>query len=197
MNEKVLCIPAHMSYEDIERFVDVESLYISREEAETDDNYRQIIPYCIFFNNDSQRFLIYKRTKIGKETRLRDKYSIGVGGHVNPSDGFGWEAINNAMRREAQEELGVIPRKTLGDIYIELNESDVDRVHLGIARLVYGYEEILKPSNEIVSWDYVSIQDLLKYPLESWSKFCVERIVEDWGEWLGLLTRGCYDEQIF
>jgi len=76
MNEKVLCIPAHMSYEDIERFVDVESLYISREEAETDDNYRQIIPYCIFFNNDSQRFLIYKRTKIGKETRLRDKYSI-------------------------------------------------------------------------------------------------------------------------
>jgi predicted NUDIX family phosphoesterase len=177
MNEKVLCIPAHMSYEDIERFVDVESLYISREEAETDDNYRQIIPYCIFFNNDSQRFLIYKRTKIGKETRLRDKYSIGVGGHVNPSDGFGWEAVNNAMRREAQEELGVIPRKTLGDIYIELNETAVDRVHLGVASFCTKWAGELKPSDEIPEWRWHTIEELDKMPLESWSRYILDTML--------------------
>jgi len=32
------------------------------------------------------RYLLMRRTQGGGETRLRDRYTLGVGGHINPED---------------------------------------------------------------------------------------------------------------
>jgi predicted NUDIX family phosphoesterase len=58
--------------------------FVEREHAEHDPELKQIIPYSIVACGE--QVLLTKRTKRGGESRLHDKYSIGVGGHVNPQD---------------------------------------------------------------------------------------------------------------
>ena len=55
-----------------------------RDEAETDPSWKQIIPYLLL--RDGERILLMRRTKAGADERLHDRYSIGVGGHINPED---------------------------------------------------------------------------------------------------------------
>ena len=56
-----------------------------RAEAETDPSWKQLIPYLVL--RDGERIFLMRRTKAGGDERLHDRYTIGVGGHVNPEDG--------------------------------------------------------------------------------------------------------------
>ena len=60
--------------------------FIDREIAEQSPQYKQIIAYAIFCHDG--RVLSYARTSKGNEARLHDKYSLGIGGHINPVDGI-------------------------------------------------------------------------------------------------------------
>ncbi|PIZ35880.1 MAG: hypothetical protein COY38_01505, partial [Candidatus Aenigmarchaeota archaeon CG_4_10_14_0_8_um_filter_37_24] len=52
--------------------------------AEQDESMKQIIPYIAFKHND--KYFVYKRLPQSEEERLREKYSLGIGGHINPID---------------------------------------------------------------------------------------------------------------
>ena len=73
--------------------------FIDRPEAENNPNLKQIIPYLLVSakataesreglvvsgaNLNDKIFVLHRQTK-QTEKRLHDKYSIGVGGHINP-----------------------------------------------------------------------------------------------------------------
>ena len=65
-----------------------------RAEAEEDPSWKQVIPYVLL--RDGERIFLMRRTRAGGDERLHDRYTIGVGGHVNPEDAD----IIGGLRRE-------------------------------------------------------------------------------------------------
>ena len=70
-----------------------------------------------------------QRTAAGADARLHHRYSIGVGGHLNPGDG----GLLGGLRREWAEELvaDFVPDFRLVGLLND-DTTPVGRVHLGV-----------------------------------------------------------------
>ena len=159
--------------------------FIARKKAETDPDYKQLIPYVIMVHEDT--ILCYMRGEKSGEARLKQKYSIGIGGHINLSDvtaladGFRSTYLN-AVAREIQEEVIVDSRHTdfiVGLINDDTNE--VGKVHLGIIHIWFLDSPNIKiRDNEICNLEFLNIDQLQKIEnrLETWSQFCLKQISE-------------------
>ncbi|MCJ7711345.1 MAG: hypothetical protein MUQ32_11025 [Chloroflexi bacterium] len=73
--------------------------FVLRSTAENDPGLKQVIPYLVLRDGDS--WFLMRRTKAGGDARLHDRWSIGVGGHLNPGD----RHVLGGLRREWDEEL--------------------------------------------------------------------------------------------
>jgi predicted NUDIX family phosphoesterase len=76
-----------------------EGRFVPRDVAEEDPGHKQVIPYLVL--RDGPRWFLMRRTRAGGDARLHDRWSIGVGGHLNPGDGD----VLGGLRREWAEEL--------------------------------------------------------------------------------------------
>ena len=91
--------------EDFMRTVRERGFFVEREYAERSPGLKQVIPYSIVRTTEKnaesgpapaqarveegvcgERILLLRRLDKGGESRLHDKLSIGVGGHINPQD---------------------------------------------------------------------------------------------------------------
>jgi predicted NUDIX family phosphoesterase len=98
-----------------------------RAEAEIDPTWKQLIPYLVL--RDGPRIFLMRRTRGGADARLHDRFTIGVGGHVNPGD----EGIDGALRREWHEELDAAFEPDVRLVGLLNDDSDpVGAVHLGV-----------------------------------------------------------------
>ena len=97
-----------------------------RPAMEQDPSYKQIIPYLVL--RDGSRYFLMRRTAAGGDPRLHGRYSIGVGGHLNPGDG----GLLGGLRREWDEELaaGFVPEFRLVALLND-DTTPVGAVHLG------------------------------------------------------------------
>lgn len=111
-------------------FLDVvarEGRFLDREAMERDRAFKQVIPYLVL--RDGPRYFLMRRTRAGGDARLHDRWSIGVGGHLNPGDAD----VFGGLRREWREELdaafepGFQPIALLND-----DTTEVGAVHIGI-----------------------------------------------------------------
>lgn len=175
MKKKILCVPDFAFEFDMVRGHIVENgLYLDRDTVETNFAYRQIIPYIVVRNTDG-KILTYKRQPRSSEDRLQGQYTIGVGGHVEQSDGNGWVAVMNAAKREVQEEIGVVPILQGRDIIvIRLHETLVDRAHLGLGIIMDSWEGEIQPSKEVPTWEWKTPEELETMQLETWSRYMLE-----------------------
>lgn len=152
---------------------------------EEDENYLQIIPYIVVKYIDirgTPNIFTYRRLKGSGEARLHSKYSIGIGGHINPGSSFDipYAYMFSEAMREIEEELttenpSIKNLSLLLDknylIYIE--DTPVDRVHLGVMM------QYNAPSHLIWSKEVDKIEGSLKsldnlkngtFDFENWSK---------------------------
>jgi len=98
-----------------------------RDAMEEDPSHKQVIPYLVL--RDGPRWFLMRRTRAGADARLHDRWSIGVGGHLNPGD----VDLAGGLRREWAEELvaDFIPDfRPVG--LLNDDETAVGSVHLGI-----------------------------------------------------------------
>lgn len=152
-----------------------------RNDLEKMPEYRQIIPYVVM--RYQGQFLYYRRSKQGGEDRLHDRYSIGIGGHIDLEDLMPYKdsidlgaTIQYATEREVREELGgvVATSKKLGGLLID-SSDEVGRVHLGVVlewELADRYYAGLK-SPEIAEVGLMTGRQLLDLEpgkLENWSR---------------------------
>jgi len=84
---------------DFEGLVAREGRFKARAEMERDRGFKQVIPYLVL--RDGVRYFLMRRTRAGGDERLHDRWSIGVGGHLNPGDGD----LGGGLRREWAEEV--------------------------------------------------------------------------------------------
>lgn len=117
------------------------SAFVDRGPAEEDPSLKQLIPYLVV--KQGEQVLCYRRGNKGEETRLHDKWSIGVGGHINPVDvasEVGGHAFTEALRRELLEELKLSDGFMDSIRFIGVVNDDADlkvgAYHLGLVYVV-------------------------------------------------------------
>ena len=116
--------------EGFEELVAREGAFKPRPAMEIDRSWKQVIPYLVL--RDRDRYFLMRRTKAGGDARLHDRYSIGVGGHLNPGDGD----LAGGLRREWREEVRADFEPAFELIGL-LNDdtTEVGSVHLGAVYL--------------------------------------------------------------
>jgi predicted NUDIX family phosphoesterase len=162
---------------------------LSREQAENDPSFKQLIPYVVFRYRDAdgQTFLFqYVRGKGQGEARLHSKRSIGIGGHINDVDGSSEETgshhatYQEGMRRELAEEVLIDSPYTDRCVgLINDDQTDVGKVHLGIVHLVDVEQPNVRPAEtDLLEAGFVPLEDIRRESarLESWSQICLEHL---------------------
>jgi predicted NUDIX family phosphoesterase len=112
--------------DDFEALVEREGRYQPRGAMEVDPSWKQVIPYLVL--RDGEAWFLMRRTRAGTDARLHDRFSIGVGGHINPGDG----GLLGGLRREWAEEL-VADFEPEFRLVALMNDdtTEVGAVHLG------------------------------------------------------------------
>ncbi len=154
-------------------------LYKIRNKMEEDENFQQLIPYIAI--KKGNEILSYKRSKKGGEERLFDRYSTGVGGHIDEPDNL----IKSAIR-EVKEEIDIDIKENDLDFvgFINITKTEVDRVHLGVAIIVEINEELDFSKGEvdkITNRSFDSKEDLEEKldKFEIWSKVFFEEYIKN------------------
>lgn len=158
--------------------------WLPRHRAEQDPTYKQWIPYVLLRNRRGQ-LAVYPRQ--GAEARLHGFWSVGLGGHINPSDapepstGFSWRTVFwTALRRELAEELPTAATgrtRLLG--LIHESRTAVGQVHLGVVFLHEPEDCSVAPGPELSGLQWVSPSVLGQSPdwplarLELWSQLAL------------------------
>ena len=146
-----------------------------RAEVEDDPGWKQPIPYLVL--RDGGRLFLMRRSRAGADARLHDRYSIGIGGHVNPADG----GVDGALRRGGRGEIDADFEPEFRPLGLLNDDSDpVGAVHLG---LVYVAEAAGRPvrvrETEKLSGDFVATGEVerVRDRLETWSALLFDFLV--------------------
>jgi predicted NUDIX family phosphoesterase len=151
-------------------------LFLPRSIAEDDPSHKQLIPYVVLKCGD--QVFHYRRGQGGGEKRLRALRSIGIGGHINPSDGE--HPYRQGMLREVAEEVRIdaaYHESCLG--FINDDSLPVGQVHLGIVH-VFELEAPKAQRREVdmMQVGFAPIAELLrqKDEFETWSQFVLAEL---------------------
>lgn len=173
--------------------------FVDRWMAEVDNTILQLIPYVVIMSPDKKIFSYQRR---GSEKRLIDRFSIGIGGHINPEDrrkglgfkdnpyGIGWDTVKQAAVREVCEELDMDPAvvkanlKLCGIVYTPNDETAdsskpgpaVGEVHIGIVYVlsVENSEIKVKEEDSIIGYKFINKpSDIQKF--EKWSQMVLQK----------------------
>lgn len=148
----------------------------ARSRMERDPAFKQVIPYLVL--RDGPRWFLMRRTRAGGDVRLHDRWSIGVGGHVNPGD----RDVLGGLRREWREEIAAafepdfVPIGLLND-----DTTPVGEVHLG---LVFVADAAGRPvairETDKLSGAFADASAVLQVreSLETWSRICFDALGE-------------------
>ena len=160
--------------ESIVRTITNNQEYIERSFAETNQAYKQIIPYMIFtFGN---KYFVMQRKATASEQRLAGKLSLGIGGHMRQEDMTG-KTIFDWAQREFEEEVsyfGKLEITILGTLNDDSN--DVGKVHLGLVLLAQGDNDQIAIKDEHKSGVLMTKQECLdKFDqFEGWSQLILQ-----------------------
>ncbi|MCX6357514.1 MAG: hypothetical protein NT045_06545 [Candidatus Aureabacteria bacterium] len=160
--------------------------YTPRRLAEQDPRLKQPIAYCIIVNPAMGRIFFYRRAaeEAYHEKRLRDKFSIGIGGHIDRIDLASKNPIRASMLREIGEEValdGAHEPRILG--YINDDVDMVGKVHFGLLyRLDTDAAEVIPKTPEIASAAMVTVAEwrgMLQREagIEGWSRIASDPLL--------------------
>ncbi len=148
-----------------------------RDAMERDPSHKQVIPYLVL--RDRSRYFLMQRTAAGADARLHHRYSIGVGGHLNPGDG----GLLGGLRREWDEELiaDFVPDFRLVGLLND-DTTEVGAVHLGAVYLAdaAGRPVAIRETDKL-SGGFVEPGDVAAVidRLETWSRLTFEFLAAD------------------
>lgn len=153
--------------------------YIPRYQAEENAAFKQIIPYMIFEYNGT--YFVMQRKKDASETRLANKYSLGIGGHMRKEDLAQGATIFDWAKREFEEEVtfaGNIHIKPLGILNDDTN--DVGKVHLGLVLFIHADNGNITIKDEHKSGVLLTLEECIALmpSMESWSQLVLQKLAE-------------------
>jgi len=198
MEAQILVVPRSKLFKDIEppdgfstKYVDDfleiirrEYEFADRKEAENRPDLKQIIPYILVAHlppdkPDKYVFLMHRSMRQDEE-RLRDLYSIGVGGHLNPELDCREDLIASGLKRELNEELVISADYRLRLIgCINDDSNPVGQVHFGLAySAVVQTPDVSVREKDLMSGSFATLKEAESvYPsMETWSQIVFRNI---------------------
>lgn len=154
--------------------VERDGRYEARDRMESDPAFKQVIPYLVL--RDGERYFLMQRTAAGGDARLHGRYSIGVGGHLNPGDG----GLLGGLRREWDEELvaDFVPEFRLVALLND-DTTEVGAVHLGAVYVAdSGGRPVAIRETDKLTGSFVDAQavEAVADRLETWSRLVFEAL---------------------
>ncbi len=159
---------------DFEALVAREGQFKSRAAMESNRSFKQVIPYLVL--RDGNRYFLMRRTRAGADERLHDRWSIGVGGHLNPGDGD----LGGGLSREWAEEIDAdfTPDFRLVGLLND-DTTDVGSVHVGAVFVAdAGGQPVAIRETEKLSGAFAEPVDVAAVAddLETWSRLIFEAL---------------------
>ena len=151
--------------------------FVPRWPAEEDEALKQIVPYGVV--RHAGEFFLFRRGRQGQEAGLRGRWSVGLGGHVNPADSaaIGPAMLERALQRELEEEV-TLDRPSMALWGVLNDDTDpVGRRHLGfVYRVEVGSPTAASREPGKIAGDFVSLSTVLagREEMESWSRLTVD-----------------------
>lgn len=143
---------------------------------ENNPAYKQIIPYLVFAHNNT--FFLMQRKSTASEERLRNKLTLGIGGHIRKED-----MTNNSIfswaTREFHEEVHYTGTFTIQPIGIINDDSnDVGKVHIGFVFLLTGDSATISVKSELKNGSLTPLSECIaqREHMESWSQFVIDEL---------------------
>jgi len=152
-------------------------LFLRRSELEEDPTFKQIIPYAIISNMES--FYLFKRTSTQTEKRLHNKFSLGVGGHMNPNNSVESKEqyLIDELKRELYEEVRLLNGCSIEDIefigFINDDTISVGSVHIGLLYNIHvSNKEVYINETDKMTADWIDKPNLAEFyeGMETWTK---------------------------
>lgn len=161
------------NFENYLQIINNHKEFLWRADMEMDTNYKQIIPYLIF--NFQDKFFLMQRKGTASESRLKNKYLLGIGGHIRQED-MQSNDIFDWAKREFVEEVhykGNITIKPIGVINDDSNS--VGQVHIGFVFLLIGDSDNIKVKSELKDGTLLTLKECEHFysSMESWSQLTV------------------------
>ena len=173
-------------------------LFLNRSELEEDPSFKQIISYAIISAKEpeprvwrdklrgvrqSQSFCLFRRTSKQTEKRLHNKFSLGVGGHMNPDDSMESKEqyLIDELKRELYEEVKFLNGCWIEDIefigFINDDTIPVGRVHIGLLYNIHvSNNEVYINETDKMTADWIEKSNLAEFygGMETWSKIAFD-----------------------
>ncbi len=209
MDELVLAIPTAELWElinykqqdlikghsDLLKIIVQKGLFRERNELEEDPSFKQIIPYAVISNKEPERggvqqsesFYLFRRSSGQTEKRLKNLYSLGVGGHMNPVDSMESEEqyIIDELMREFFEEVRLSNGCYIEDIefigFINDDSIPVSRVHIGLLyniRVSNKYVHVFETDKMTAAWIEKSGLAEFYKRMETWAKIIFDSYIK-------------------
>lgn len=159
-----------VDFEKYLKIINEHKEFLPRSIMETDPSYKQIIPYLVFCTED--KFFLMQRKAKATESRLKSKYSLGIGGHIREEDLTSANIIEWA-KREFEEEIDYNGNYTFEPIGILNDDSTlVGQVHIGFVFLLQGDSTSIKIKEEMESGTLLSLDECALYydQMETWTQ---------------------------
>ncbi len=160
-------------------------LFRKRNELEEDPSFKQIIPYAIISNKEL--YYLFKRTSKQAEKRLHNKFSLGVGGHMNPanSNESKEQYLINELKRELFEEVKLLNGCLIEDIefigFINDDTISVGSVHIGLFYNIHvSNKDIVINETDKMTADWIDKHDLAEFyeGMETWTKITFDYYIK-------------------
>lgn len=165
--------------EDIRRFIVSDHFFLPRSKAEYDGTAKQIIPYVVIRRGDA--FFLLRRLNRQTESRLHDKLSLGVGGHINPMEEASADPLEAGLLRELKEEVTVENIDSLTFVAV-LNENDggVSDYHTGLVHLLETSGQVMVRETEKMAGEWADLAELRAAydQMETWSKIVLDYLLD-------------------
>lgn len=168
---------------ELETAVTRDGFFVERAYAERTPTLKQVIPYTLV--SCDERVLLTRRLKSGGESRLHDKYSLGIGGHINPQDmNDVRNPIEAGTRREIAEELTVRGKYDVRRAGLLNDDSNaVGAVHVGLVQVISVRAPVEIREREQLEGRLVTTSDLRGMltdgaNFETWSKLLIPHLDE-------------------
>lgn len=164
--------------EELKSYLLAHHFFLPRQQAEYDATVRQIIPYVILRRQGS--YFLLRRLKKQTEQRLHQKLSLGVGGHINPTEEAAADPILAGLHRELAEEVDVPSVRSLTCVGL-INETTggVSDYHTGLVYLLETDGAVTVRETEKMTGSWATLQELqaVYEDLETWSQLVFDRVI--------------------